>query len=77
VIIGWFRGTDPSANERWLLVVNRQFDQSAQVTLGLAAGRCSSVARFDPGSTNYRSTASNSQLNVSLSAGQAALFHLS
>ena len=77
VIIGRFRGADPSAAERWLLVVNRQADQNAQVTIGLAAGRFSSVARFDPGSTSYRSASSASQLTVSLSGGEAALFHLS
>jgi hypothetical protein len=76
VIIGRFRGADPSAHTRWILVVNRRYDASATVTLTPTANQYGVVSQFDVRSQTYRPVRNSGNFSVSLGAGEAALFQL-
>ena len=76
VIIGRFRSADPNDRTRWLLVVNRQYNENASVTLSPVPGRFGGASKFDPGSQTYRPVSQSGRISVALGAGEAALYRL-
>ncbi|GAB3888720.1 hypothetical protein GCM10029964_056880 [Kibdelosporangium lantanae] len=70
VVLGRFRSADPAIGQRWLLVVNR--DRRSPVNAHLDTTHA--VSAFNPADGTYKPR--SAQIDVSLPAGEAALYRL-
>jgi hypothetical protein len=76
LIIGQFRSADQSVCDRWLLVVNRLMDTSANARLSVEQDTVCRVDVFDPKSESFSGQEDSDKIRVSLQPGEAALYRL-